>query len=602
MTEDSAPRKNPESPFSDGENCWQRTVADAFGWAIDGDDYFRAVRDAIGKAEREIIIVGWDIDSRLELIRDETDPRHPSPLCETLQRLVAANDALRVYVLSWDFALVYVLERELLPARAFGWENSERLYFELDGKHVSGASHHQKLVIVDGELAFLGGFDLTKDRWDTRDHQAEEARRIDTEGNRYPPFHDVQAVVTGRTARCLRELADQRWQNATGEGLPALDASAADAGERLWPSGIAVRARKVTAAIARTWSDPDGGEPIREVEAAYLDMIATARQSIYIENQYFTSEAISKALAARLGEEDGPEIVMVLPTETSGWLEQATMDVLRNKALGRIRDADRYRRLQVLSPVARGSSDDAPGTPINVHAKVMIVDGRFARIGSANLSARSMGLDSESDLIVDDPDAALALCADLLAEHLDADMETVRRRLAEDGLAATVDGMRNGSGRLETLEPEHRDTEQMLLEPIARIADLEKPLIRSEAANDHEDMPTPILGWLFFGGVVLIVAFWVFLGVQGSGGDVELKEVLRDLRGLASHWFAPLLAIPAFIVGSLVVAPVTGMIAVCALLFDPWIASIVAIAGVLAASSVPPIKKPSRMPKSEVRS
>ncbi|MEE4161039.1 MAG: hypothetical protein V2I25_00935, partial [Woeseiaceae bacterium] len=156
MTEDSAPPKNPESPFSDGENCWQQTVADAFGWTIDGDDYFRAVRDAIGKAEREIIIVGWDIDSRLELIRDETDPRHPSPLCETLQRLVDANDALRVYVLSWDFALVYVLERELLPARAFGWENSERLYFELDGKHVSGASHHQKLVIVDGALAFLG--------------------------------------------------------------------------------------------------------------------------------------------------------------------------------------------------------------------------------------------------------------------------------------------------------------------------------------------------------------------------------------------------------------------------------------------------------------
>lgn len=586
MTEETAapPATNPL--FTDGRNCWQQPVADAFGWAIDGDDYFRAVRDAIGKAEREIVIVGWDIDSRLELVRDRADARYPSPLCMTLQSLVADNDALRVYVLSWDFALVYVLERELLPARAFGWQDSERLHFKLDGNHATGASHHQKLVIVDGALAFSGGLDLTKDRWDTREHSAGDDRRIDTEGNRYPPFHDVQAVVTGPAAECLRLLASRRWQNATGEPLPRLDTPPAGAGEKLWPGNLPVRARDVTTAIARTWAEPDGSGQSCEVEASFLDMIAAARQSIYIENQYFTSESISKALAERLGDEHGPEIVMVLPKETSGWLEQATMDVLRNKALDRLRRADAFDRLRVVSPIAPDGPGKASGTPINVHAKVTIVDNRYARIGSANLSARSMGLDSECDLVVDDRDAALALCADLLAEHLEADAAAVREQLASEGLLAVLDGAGDDRGRLVELDPEAHEAEQIVLEPIAKIADLEKPLVRAGVDSDDDDMHTPAGGWLFLAGLAAVAAFWVFLGVQGTEGDVRPGDLLSDLRELSSHWLAPVIAIPAFVAGSLVVAPVTGMIAVCALLFDPWVASIVAIAGVLAATAV----------------
>ena len=126
-------------------------------------------------------------------------------------------------MLSWDFSVIYVLERELLPARSFGWQDSERLHFRLDGRHPVGASQHQKVVVIDGSLAFLGGIDLTKARWDTRRHAADEGRRRDPDGNSYRPFHDVQAVVSGPTAAELRELADERWMNATGESLPALD-------------------------------------------------------------------------------------------------------------------------------------------------------------------------------------------------------------------------------------------------------------------------------------------------------------------------------------------------------------------------------------------
>jgi phospholipase D1/2 len=171
-------------------------------------------------AEREILIVGWDIDSTVELIRDESHPLYPSPLAETLEALVERKPSLEVHVLSWDFAMVYVLERELLPSYRFGWQNSERLHFHLDGEHATGASHHQKFVVIDGDLAFVGGLDLTKSRWDTRDHAADDPRRVNSDNKSYRPFHDVQAIVKGETAQQLRELAAFRWKNATGSTLP----------------------------------------------------------------------------------------------------------------------------------------------------------------------------------------------------------------------------------------------------------------------------------------------------------------------------------------------------------------------------------------------
>ena len=327
----------------DDDNSWLVSRASHFSWLVDGEDYFLALRESMEAAEREILILGWDIDSSVELIRDESHPLYPSPLAETLQSLVDRKESLQVRVLSWDFAMVYVLERELLPAYRFGWQSSDRLHFELDGEHATGASHHQKIVIVDGDLAFIGGFDITKSRWDTRAHGADDARRVNTDGASYRPFHDVQAVVGGETALELRELFMRRWKNATGESLSQTHDEHTDSLKRTWPEHVSVRGRDVTAALARTWSEPDGSQVIREVERLFLDMIAAAKNSIYIENQYFTSATITDALCARLNEKDGPEIVLVLPGETSGWLEQMTMDVLRNKALNRLIAADEFR-------------------------------------------------------------------------------------------------------------------------------------------------------------------------------------------------------------------------------------------------------------------
>lgn len=567
--------------FREGGNCWKVSSTEHFGWCIDGENYFAAVRDSLEKARHEILIVGWDIDSRIELIRDEDDPNAQSELCDVLQNLADAADDLQVRVLSWDFAVVYVLERELLPARAFGWRDSKRLHFQLDGQHAIGASHHQKIIVIDGALAYSGGLDLTKCRWDTRAHAADDPRRRDPNGTEYRPFHDVQAVVTGTAAADLRKLVSFRWANATGEPLPDLDVIGD--GKALWPNGVPVRARDVDVAIARTWTGADGSEQIFEVEQLYLDMIAAAEHSIYIENQYFTSVSVSKALASRLKEKDGPDVVIVLPGETSGWLEQATMDILRNRAVARLREADRFGRLRIVTPV----SDELASTKITVHSKVMIIDNRVARIGSANLSRRSMGLDSECDLVIEDEQAATDLCADLLSEHLGAQADAVAKSLIDDGLVATLECFTDNSRRLEPLEIGANELEQALLEPVAKVADLEQPIAR-KTGDDQDASATraPIAGWLFLAGAGLVIAFWVYWAVHGSGEDFSFKVLLGKLRDIADHPLAPLAVLPAFIAGSLVIAPVTGMIALCALLFDPWIASIAALAGTLAATAV----------------
>jgi phosphatidylserine/phosphatidylglycerophosphate/cardiolipin synthase-like enzyme len=110
-----------------------------------------------------------------------------------------------------------------------------------------------------------------------------------------------------------------------------------------------------------------------------------------------TSPIFCEALGARLKEEDGPDIIIVLPEKNSGWLEEITMGVLRARMLKRLRGADRFRHLRLYYPQVPGLGSDF----IRVHAKVLVVDDRLVRVGSSNLNNRSMGLDTECDLAIE---------------------------------------------------------------------------------------------------------------------------------------------------------------------------------------------------------
>ena len=104
--------------------------------------------------------------------------------------------------------------------------------FCLDDDLPLGASHHQKIVVVDDAVAFSGGLDLTIRRWDTREHRLDDPQRVDPSGEPYPPFHDVQAMVDGKAARALAELARERWARGACERTPPIRAASAIPGHR----------------------------------------------------------------------------------------------------------------------------------------------------------------------------------------------------------------------------------------------------------------------------------------------------------------------------------------------------------------------------------
>ncbi|HXU80504.1 MAG TPA: hypothetical protein VN914_03865, partial [Polyangia bacterium] len=329
-----------------GETCWRVARAERVAFLVDADAYFSAFRQAVLAAERSVLIVGWDVDSRVRLVADERPADGlPPTLLAFLNEVLARKPQLHVHVLAWDFSMIYTFEREMLPSYKFGWRGHRRLHFTLDGNVPQWASHHQKVVVVDDRVAFAGGLDLTIRRWDTTEHSGHDRRRVDPRGVPYAPMHDVQMMVDGDAARALGTLCRERWLAATGETLPAPEVEGAP-----WPA-VPVDLAPAQVGIARTASDEERGPHIQEVLAVTLRAIAEARRTIFMEHQYLTSAAVGEALARRLDEPDGPEVVLILPKLESGWLEQSSMGILRARLLSRLRAVDRHGRLHVLYPV-----------------------------------------------------------------------------------------------------------------------------------------------------------------------------------------------------------------------------------------------------------
>lgn len=412
---------------------------------IDGAEYFRHLESSLRRAQRSIMIVGWDFDGRIRL-RPQVDESESPPLGALLRELVEANPQLTVDILIWSLSVVHA-PSAIAPA-LFGsaWQDHPRIQVKLDTQHPIYASHHQKIVCIDGAIAFVGGIDLTVRRWDRSDHLAEDPRRVDCDGEPYPPVHDIQMIFDGGAAAAMCAMAAERWHHATGEPpaggseVPARMAANAAAGAP-WPDGLRPDFRNVAVAIARTAPAYDGHVEICEASALALDMIAAAERSIYIEAQYLAAKAFGAALAKRLTAPDGPDIVIVMTRESRGLLERLVMSGNRDRLIRRLVRADRFGRLRVFYPVVPGATKEVE---VLVHAKLVIVDGRLIRVGSSNLNNRSIGLDTECDVAIEaggsaDREAIAGIRNRLLAEHLDCSVEEVDAAIAADGLAAAVD-------------------------------------------------------------------------------------------------------------------------------------------------------------------
>jgi phospholipase D1/2 len=457
-----------------GRTCWRIERADRFGIIIDAADYFAEAKKAMLNARRIIMLIGWDFDLRIRLNPADGEDPWPDRLGPFLKALVRRRPELQVFILKWDAAVLYAPGRQILPVLALDLWSRGRIHLRLDSQHPPMAAHHQKIVVIDDSLAFCGGIDMTDDRWDTRRHGPGDPHRVRPDGSPFGPWHDATALVDGPAARALGELARQRWGAATGKRLPPPQP---DRG--LWPEGLEPLCENVDVGIARTMPELGERKKIDEIEKLTLAAIAAARRTIYIESQYFASSGICEALATRLREEDGPEVVVINPISAEGWLESTLMGAARNICLQRIVDADRHHRFHIYHPV------NEAGEPIYVHAKILIIDDAILRIGSSNLNNRSMGFDTECDLVVEarrspDPDAAARAIArlrgDLLAEHLGTAPEQVSDAVTEHGsFGRAIEALRRKGGRsLRPIEPEEvSPIERDLV--ASRIGDPEKP-------------------------------------------------------------------------------------------------------------------------------
>jgi phosphatidylserine/phosphatidylglycerophosphate/cardiolipin synthase-like enzyme len=510
----TAATERPESLLRPGHNVCAVARAERLSVLVDAEAYFRAFHRAALRAKRSITILGWDFNSQTRLHFDPVPQGGPPALLgEFLNYLVRRRrgpahqraqlglpDGVRR---GPGISAAVRLRLEAFPARA-----------PQVRRHPSGG----RLAAPEDRAhrrrpRLRGGIDLTVRRWDSSEHAPDDPRRV-AYGKPYPPFHDLMVALDGEAALALARIARERWRLATGRTLKAVSAQ-----NDPWPPALEPDLRGVEVGIARTMPPREDAPAVREVEALYLDQIASARREIYIENQYFTSPGIAAALEKRLGEADGPEIVLVLRLLSHGWLEEATMHVLRTRLIQRLKKADRHGRFHVYYPHIPGLGESCC---LDVHSKMMAVDDRQLRVGSANLCKRSMGMDTECDVLIEsrgDAQVAAAIRGlrdRLLAEHLGVAAARFREVHDKTGSLHGAIASLRGDGRTLRELDETKEWPDALLS-IASVADPSEPIALDFLSSDRVSAANQQNGHPAWGRLALFALLIAALAACGAG-------------------------------------------------------------------------------------
>ncbi|MDQ0455561.1 phospholipase D-like domain-containing protein [Rhizobium paknamense] len=423
-----------------GRNAWRSGAADKAGFLVDGAEYFAALEESLSQAVEQVFIVGWDFNPDIKLRPD--DPQAPT-LGEHLLALVERKPDLNIHILVWSMGPLYSGKSfKILKRRR--WNAHPRIRFRLDTRHAVRGSHHQKLVVIDDALAFVGGIDLTAKRWDTADHRADDPLRITPKQEPYEPVHDLQMAMTGEAAEIAADAARRRWWQATGEDVIR---------PRCHSLPLPRQARHIFSdtevAFSRTEPRIRNSEGFRESYRLTLDCLASARHRIYIESQYFASAEIAKILEGHLSRPDGPEIVVITTRTSHGWLERVVLGENRDRMIRKLKQADHYGRFRAFYPVVPAGSKGHQ--EVLIHAKLLMIDDCFIRIGSSNLNQRSIGLDTELDVALEASDERETFVLEglrhrLLAEHLGQSATMIEKTFRQTGsLVRTIDQLNIGT-------------------------------------------------------------------------------------------------------------------------------------------------------------
>jgi phosphatidylserine/phosphatidylglycerophosphate/cardiolipin synthase-like enzyme len=363
---------------------------------IDGAQAFPAIAHAIESARDSIHIAGWHVEPGFEMVRGE----RPSVLGEMLAEAAQRVD---VRVLVWAGAPVPAFHptRKEVAQTVETLTRGTKIRAESDPREHPFHCHHEKIVIVDGQVAFVNGIDMTNfagDRFDQPDHPAR--RRLG--------WHDVGTRIHGPAVADVHDHFALRWRELTGEQLE-LDRPPAPAGE-------------TTVQVVRTVSEgmydaiPRGDFRILE---SYIRAIRNAQRFVYLENQFLWSPEIVTLLADKLRNPPCDEFraVVLLPQRANNGQDDTSGQV--SVLIDADHGPDRFLAATIRS--LTGTRDD----PLYVHAKVGIVDDRWMTVGSANLNAHSLMNDTEMNVVTDDPDLVRETRVRLWAEHLGCDTASV---------------------------------------------------------------------------------------------------------------------------------------------------------------------------------
>ena len=586
------------SIFKQGENCWATSQASFATPLIDCGNYYKALHSAILKAKHSIFIVGWDIDSRIRLLRgeDEANSEAPSVVSDLLAWKAEQNPDMKIYLLRWDSSLAFFAQREMWAKEVWDEKTPDNVLTELDDTIPMGGSQHQKIIVIDDELVFSGGMDISTNRWDTRDHPIESEERNGPDGP-YTPLHDVQIVSAGPVVARFSELVRWRWLRVAEEkpitiredAKTDIDAPLPEA----WPEDYAPWFRKVDCALARTIPFMDEVEPVQEVRHMLLDLISEAERIIYIENQFTSRQEIAEALNRRMKEKPDLHVVVVSSYEPKGKFECEAFWAGRiefKKILEKGVDPER-----VVMTYSSITDEHGQHATKRIHSKVMTIDDRYAVIGSSNISNRSMSLDTEIDMVLfgnneENRREVARIRNDLLAEHTGRTVEQVAALMEEPNpVRALMEGQLAHGYVLTQVHDEIFTDQETGQNFFSRLSDPEEPLIPPLPTLGGEAMPirNPRRRTIMIGiGVMVIAALAAALVIASQFipwlSTDNINAFLEESRGT---YFALPTVLMVYVVGGFFFFPVTVMSLAVSAIFGPIWGPLYGILGALLSSA-----------------
>jgi phosphatidylserine/phosphatidylglycerophosphate/cardiolipin synthase-like enzyme len=355
---------------------------------VDGSEALPRLAEELARAESHVHIAGWYVTPGFELTRDGEGVELRALLARLAERL-----AVRMLLWAGSPLPLFHPDRGDVRRARETLASGTKIQLAADAKERPMHCHHEKIVVIDDRVAFVGGIDLTTyagDRYDTPAHEARGS----------VGWHDALTVLRGPIVADVAEHFRERWQAVTAEPLP--------------PANAPGRAGDVEAQLVRTVPErvydsiPRGDFRILE---AYTRALRSARELIYLENQFLWSSEIAEILQEKLAHPptDHFRMVLLLPARPNDGGDDT------RGQLADLVDCDGGAgRLLACSLYALGARPQQ----VYVHAKIGIVDDRWLTLGSANLNEHSLFNDTEVNVVTCDPGLARETRLRLWSEHL----------------------------------------------------------------------------------------------------------------------------------------------------------------------------------------